>query len=203
VGSPRYKDYAGDIHASGNHLLSLINDLLDVAKIEAGKMEITPRPIEDVSKAFESALKLMGVKAREKGQELCVKVAPDAPRLVADERAVKQILINLVSNAVKFTPSGGKISVLAGAADGGGFQIVCEDNGPGIPRDKLDNIFTPFSQVDNRYQRQEGGTGLGLTLVRGLVEMHGGRIWLESEYGKGCRVVVVLPAETATSKAAA
>jgi signal transduction histidine kinase len=203
VGSPKYKDYARDIHGSGNHLLSLINDLLDVAKIEAGKMEITPHPIENVPKIFESALRLMGVKASEKQQELCVTIASDAPPLFADERAVTQILINLVSNAIKFTQPGGKISVVAGAADDGGFQISCVDNGPGIPRDKLDNIFMPFSQVDNRYQRQEGGTGLGLTLVRGLVEMHGGRVWLESEVGKGCRSHVVFPAPSAPSKAAA
>jgi len=174
--------------------LSLINDLLDVAKIEAGKMEISPHPI-DAHRTFDIALKLIGAKAREKKQELIIKVLPDAPPLYADERALKQILINLVSNAVKFTPEGGKIAVSAGPANGGGFQIICEDNGPGIPREKLDKIFTPFSQVDNRYDRQAGGTGLGLALVRGLAELHGGRAWLESEYGKGTRSYVVLPAE--------
>jgi signal transduction histidine kinase len=194
VGSSRYKEYAGDIHSSGAHLLSLINDLLDVAKIEAGKMEILPHPL-DARRTLEGALKLMGGKAREKRQELAITVEPDAPPLYADERALKQILINLVSNAVKFTPEGGKIVVSASAAKGGGFQIACEDNGPGIPREKLDKIFTPFNQVDNRYDRQAGGTGLGLALVRGLAELHGGRAWLESEYGKGCRAYVVLPAE--------
>ena len=194
VGSARYKEYAGDIHSSGAHLLSLINDLLDVAKIEAGKMEISPHPI-DAHRTFDIALKLIGCKAREKKQELIIKVEPDVPPLYADERALKQMLINLVSNSVKFTPEGGRITVTASAAKGGGFQIVCEDNGPGIPREKLDKIFTPFSQVDNRYDRQAGGTGLGLALVRGLAELHGGRAWLESEYGKGCRAYVVLPAE--------
>jgi len=194
VGSARYKEYAGDIHSSGAHLLSLINDLLDVAKIEAGKMEISPHPI-DAFRTFDIALKLIGAKAREKGQELKISIAPNAPPLYADERALKQILINLVSNAVKFTPQGGLISVSAGPASDGGFQILCEDNGPGIPREKIDKIFTPFSQVDNRYDRQAGGTGLGLALVRGLTELHGGRAWLESEYGKGCRAYVVLPAE--------
>jgi len=194
VGNGRYKEYAGDIHSSGAHLLSLINDLLDVAKIEAGKMEISPHPL-DAHRTFDIALKLVGAKAREKRQSLTISVDSDAPPLYADERALKQILINLVSNAVKFTPEGGHISVMAGAARGGGFQIICEDNGPGISRDKLDKIFTPFSQVDNRYDRQAGGTGLGLALVRGLAELHGGRAWLESEYGKGCRAYVVLPAE--------
>ena len=192
VGSPRYTEYASDIHASGSHLLSLINDLLDVAKIEAGRMEIEPCEL-DVRRCLDSALKIIQVKARERHQELVIDVDPDAPPLIADERALKQILINLVSNAVKFTPEGGRIVVLASRARDGSFQIMVEDNGPGIPREKLDKIFKPFSQVDNRYDRQGGGTGLGLALVRGLAELHGGRAWLESEPGKGCRAHVVLP----------
>jgi len=192
VGSPRYAEYAGDIHASGSHLLSLINDLLDVAKIEAGRMEIEPCEL-DVQRCLETALKIIAVKARERRQELVIEVDPSAPMLVADERALKQILINLVSNAVKFTPEGGRITVLASRARCGSFQIMVEDNGPGIPIEKLDKIFKPFSQVDNRYDRQGGGTGLGLALVRGLAELHGGRAWLESELGKGCRAFVVLP----------
>ncbi|MBS0471448.1 MAG: hypothetical protein JSR60_10285 [Proteobacteria bacterium] len=194
VGSQRYKEYAGDIHSSGAHLLSLINDLLDVAKIEAGKMEIAPHPL-DSKRTFDIALKLIGAKARERNQTLAIDVAPNCPPLYADERALKQILINLVSNAVKFTPEGGKIIVRGELARCGGFQISVQDNGPGIPREKLDKIFTPFSQVDNRYDRQAGGTGLGLALVRGLAELHGGRAWLESELGKGCCAYVVLPAE--------
>lgn len=192
IGMPRYTEYAGDIHASGKHLLSLINDLLDVAKIEAGRMDIDARLL-DAPSTFELALKLTSQKAHERRQKLSITVEPDAPPLFADERALKQILINLVSNAVKFTPEGGKIKVTGGRADDGGFLIVCEDNGPGIPRDKLNSIFLPFTQVDNRYDRQEGGTGLGLTLVRGLVELHGGRVWLESDCGKGTRAKVVLP----------
>jgi two-component system, cell cycle sensor histidine kinase PleC len=192
VGSPRYVEYASDIHASGAHLLSLINDLLDVAKIEAGRMEIEPCEL-DVRKCFDSALKIIQVKARERRQELVIDVDPEVPPLIADERALKQILINLVSNAVKFTPEGGRIIVLASRARDGSFQIMVEDNGPGIPREKLDKIFKPFSQVDNRYDRQGGGTGLGLALVRGLAELHGGRAWLESEQGEGCRAFVILP----------
>jgi two-component system cell cycle sensor histidine kinase PleC len=192
VGSDRYRDYAGDIHSSGAHLLSLINDLLDVAKIEAGRMDIAPHPL-DAARVFDISLKLIGTKAREKDQELVIHVEPGAPALYADERALKQILINLVSNAVKFTPNGGRIEVVAGIARDGGFQIMVRDNGPGIPRDKLDNVFSPFNQVDNRFDRQAGGTGLGLALVRGLAELHGGRAWMESEYGRGCSVFVVLP----------
>ena len=192
VGNARYRDYAGDIHSSGAHLLSLINDLLDVAKIEAGRMEISPHPL-DARRTFDIALKLIGSKAAERRQTLAIHIDPLAPPLYADERALKQILINLVSNSVKFTPEGGRIDVQTGTARDGGFQIVVRDNGPGIPRDKLDHIFSPFSQVDNRYDRQAGGTGLGLALVRGLAELHGGRAWLESEFGNGTTAYVVLP----------
>jgi two-component system cell cycle sensor histidine kinase PleC len=194
VGSERYRDYAGDIHSSGAHLLSLINDLLDVAKIEAGRMDIAPHALDAV-RTFDIALKLIGTKAREKDQSLVIAVEQNAPELYADERAVKQILINLVSNAVKFTPLGGKIEVIGSRAANGDFQIMVRDNGPGIPREKIDNIFQPFNQVDNRFDRQAGGTGLGLALVRGLAELHGGRAWLESELGRGCAVFVTLPLE--------
>ena len=194
VGSERYRDYAGDIHASGAHLLSLINDLLDVAKIEAGRMEIAPHAL-DAARTFDVALKLIGTKAREKDQALVIAVEPNAPGLYADERALKQIMINLVSNAVKFTPTGGKIEVIGGRAANGDFQIMVRDNGPGIPREKIDSIFQPFNQVDNRFDRQAGGTGLGLALVRGLAEQHGGRAWMESEFGRGCSVFVTLPVE--------
>ena len=155
-------------------------------------MEIEPCEL-DVRKCFDTALKIIGAKARERHQELIIEVEPSAPSLYADERALKQILINLVSNAVKFTPDGGRITVLGSRARCGSFQIMVEDNGPGIPREKLDKIFKPFSQVDNRYDRQGGGTGLGLALVRGLTELHGGRAWLESDPGKGCRAFVLLP----------
>jgi two-component system cell cycle sensor histidine kinase PleC len=192
VGNTRYKDYASDIHSSGAHLLSLINDLLDVAKIEAGRMEILPHKLE-ARRTLDIALKLISFKASEKRQTLTIHVQPNAPALYADERALKQMLINLVSNAVKFTPEGGKIDVIGSAAKGGGFQIMVRDNGPGIPPEKLANIFTPFSQVDNRYDRQAGGTGLGLALVRGLAELHGGRAWIESEQGSGCSAFIVLP----------
>jgi len=192
VGSQRYREYAGDIHLSGSHLLSLINDLLDVAKIEAGRMEIQP-DLLDVRRTFEGALTIIGAKARDRRQDLLIDIDPASPQLFADERALKQILINLVSNAVKFTPVGGRIRVVGSRAPCGDFQIIVEDNGPGIPREKLGGIFRPFSQVDNSYDRQGGGTGLGLALVRGLTELHGGRAWIESDYGNGCRAYVVLP----------
>jgi signal transduction histidine kinase len=194
VGETRYKEYANDIYASGTHLLSLINDLLDISKINAGRMEIAPTHL-DPSSAITKALRLIGVQARQKKQVLEVTIEPDTPPLYADERALQQIIFNLASNAIKFTHEGGRISVRAGRAEDGGFQLVCEDSGRGIPNDKFDRLFSPFSQIDNRFDRQEGGSGLGLSLVRGLVELHGGYVWLESEYGNGTRAFVVLPSK--------
>ncbi len=195
VGNPQYKDYARDIHNSGAHLLSLINDLLDIAKIEAGRMEILPGPL-DARGMLDAALKLVITKAAEKRQALTVRVEPSCPALYADERALKQILINLVSNAVKFTPQGDRIEVIADRAPDGFFRLAVRDDGPGIPRAKLDTIFVPFSQVDNHFDRQAGGTGLGLALVKGLTELHGGRVWIESEMNHGCSVFVALPCNT-------
>jgi len=192
IGSPRYKEYASDIHSSGTHLLSLINDLLDVTKIESGRMEIEPEMIE-TQRTLDSALKFVAVRARERNQHLVINVEPESALLYADERAVKQIVINLVSNAVKFTPDGGRIEVLTKRHASGDFELLVIDNGPGIAKDKVDRIFKPFSQIDNRYDRQGGGTGLGLALVRGLTDLHGGRSWIESEQGKGTCAHVLLP----------
>jgi two-component system cell cycle sensor histidine kinase PleC len=197
VGSPRYKEYAGDIHQSGTHLLSLINDLLDVAKIEAGRMEIEPHMVE-TKRALDSALKFVGAKARERNQTLAISIDEGARILYADERALKQIVINLVSNAVKFSPESGRIEVVAKPDAQGNFELMVADNGPGVPKAKLDRIFKPFGRVDNRYDAQAGGTGLGLSLVRGLAELHGGRAWIESEEGKGTRAFVMLPMASAS-----
>jgi two-component system cell cycle sensor histidine kinase PleC len=200
VGSPRYREYAGDIHSSGSHLLSLINDLLDVAKIEAGRMEIEPQMLE-TARTLESALKFVAIKARERNQLLTITVAEDAAVLCADERAFKQIVINLGSNSVKFTRDGGRIDVKARRNAAGEFELSVADNGCGIPKEKIDHIFKPFSRVDNRYESGAGGTGLGLALVRGLAELHGGRAWIESEEGKGTRVYVVVPMKIAAEGA--
>ena len=194
VGSPRYKEYANDIHNSGAHLLSLINDLLDVAKIEAGRMELEPQMIE-TERALESALKFVRARARDRGQTLTIAVDGNAAVIYADERALKQIVINLVSNAVKFTQDGGRIEVSAGRNSQADFELIVADNGPGISREKIDRVFKPFTRLDNRFDRQAGGTGLGLSLVRGLCELHGGRAWIESESGKGTRAIVILPAK--------
>ena len=199
VGSPRYKEYAGDIHTSGSHLLSLINDPLDVAKIEAGRMEVEPQMIE-TGRVLDGALKFVGPKARERNQVLTISVDDAAAVLFADERALKQIVINLVTNSVKFTRDGGKIDVAARRNEDGDFELTVTDNGAGVPKEKLDRIFKPFSRVDNRYDSENAGTGLGLSLVRGLAGLHGGRAWMESELGKGSRVHVVFPMSAAEQR---
>ncbi|GAA0555024.1 signal transduction histidine kinase [Rhizomicrobium palustre] len=203
LGSQRYREYACDIHDSGLHLLSLINDLLDVAKIEAGRMDVQKSRV-DVSQALDVVARLMTAKLREKSQSLRTEIAPETPPLYVDERAFKQVMLNILSNAVKFTQLGGEIALLAEPGEEGGVEIRCIDNGRGIPKDRLEAVFSPFNQIDARFDRVEGGTGLGLSLVRGLVKLNGGKVWLESDAGKGCTVVLVLPAappEAATAAA--
>ena len=192
VGTARYRDYAKDINSSGAHLLSLINDILDIAKIESGKMEIEPS-VFDAREAVDGVLNVIQARAREKRHTLTVNIADDFDGIYSDERAFRQIVINLLSNAVKFTPDGGKIEIALRRATNGGCELCVSDNGPGIPAMLLDQIFMPFNQVDNRYSRQAGGTGLGLSLVRGLAELHGGRAWIDSDAGRGVRAFVYLP----------
>ncbi len=199
--SARYAEYATDINTSGAHLLSLIDDLLDVAKIEVGKMEIDPQPFDAAALAVEIG-RLMTPRALVRKQSLAVSIAPGLPLLKADERAFKQIALNLLTNAIKFTPDGGRIDMRCCRGAEGGFLLAVADNGQGIPPDKLERVFTPFSQVDNRYDRQAGGTGLGLALVRGLVELHGGRCWIESTVGRGTTVCVYFPLVIETARRA-
>jgi two-component system cell cycle sensor histidine kinase PleC len=194
VGTIRYRDYAKDINSSGTHLLSLINDILDIAKIESGKMEIAPTMIEP-KMALDSAMNVIQVRAREKQHTVTVSIQPNLGGLYSDERAFRQIVINLLSNAVKFTPEGGRIEIVLRRTANGGSELCVSDNGPGIPAMLLDQIFMPFNQVDNRYSRQAGGTGLGLSLVRGLAELHGGRAWIDSDAGRGVRAYVYLPGD--------
>ena len=192
IGNKRYPEYAADINASGTHLLNLINDILDVAKIEAGRMELQPEFV-DPKRVIESALMVVLGRAEDKRQHVSVQLAANGPRVFVDERALKQIVINLTSNAIKFTPQQGSICVSGGPTKDGGYEICVEDNGSGIAPDHLDRVFLPFNQIDNRYSRQEGGTGLGLSLVRGLTQLHGGKAWIESQLGRGTRAYVYFP----------
>lgn len=186
----QYRAYAGDIRESGSHLLSLINDMLDVAKIEAGKMEIDPGTL-DAKAVIDGAVRLVAHRVEAKAQEVEVAVDRDVV-LQADERAFKQIVINLLSNAVKFSPDGGRIVVRC-VRRGEGSALVVEDTGPGIPDEKIKQLFRPFNQVDNRYDRNAGGTGLGLALIKGLIALHGGTVRVENMTQGGLRAIVEFP----------
>ncbi len=192
VGTLRYVEYATDIYASGRHLLDLITAILDLSKIEAGKLEIELNPI-DLAPLLSQCLNLVRTRAEKQGLRLVETFAPSLPVLWADARAIRQIMINLLSNAVKFTPSGGTITVHLAMADPEWAEISIADTGIGIPDDQLDRVMKPFEQLDNSYTRSGGGTGLGLALVKALAELHGGSVALISKVDQGTTVIVRLP----------
>ncbi len=192
VGSPRYLRYADDIRDSGEHLLGIVNSILDMSKIEAGIFELNEGPC-DVGELIEGATRMVEERARQSGIALERQVAPGLAPIVVDERVFKQILLNILSNAVKFTAAGGKVGIAADRAPQGGLRIRVIDDGIGIPREDLNSVFDRFSQVENSYTRKYGGTGLGLHLTKKLVELHGGSIDLTSDVGHGTTVTVTLP----------
>jgi GAF domain-containing protein len=194
----KQKEYLNDILSSGQHLLSLINDILDLSKIEAGRMELEPSTFA-IGSALESGLTIVRERATRHGITLDASIPKDLPRVEADERKVKQILYNLLSNAVKFTPDGGRVQVRA-VAENGDVRIDVQDNGIGIAPDDQTRIFEEFRQVGRERSRE--GTGLGLTLTRRYVELHGGRIWVESTPGKGSTFSFTLPLKRTADAAA-
>jgi GAF domain-containing protein/anti-sigma regulatory factor (Ser/Thr protein kinase) len=185
-------EYLKDIYSSGQHLLSLINDILDLSKIEAGRMELAPAPFH-LPSALDNAVTLVKERASRHGITLQVDVDPELGEIVGDERKVKQVLLNLLSNAVKFTPEGGRISLKAGRRDGA-VAIAVTDTGVGIAPEDQGAIFEEFRQVGHDETRKQEGTGLGLTLAKKFVELHGGRIWVQSEPGRGSTFTFTLPA---------
>ena len=189
IGNDQYKQYSTDIYDSGNHLLELINDILDMAKIEAGKLTLSPRPL-DPSVAIEQAVRLTKRKAEEKGLSIVVD-AEDLPEIEADHRAVKQILLNLLSNAVKFTDAGAIMVHARASATALTLRVV--DTGCGIPPEHLPRLARPFEQVEAELTRNNHGTGLGLALTKSLAEMHGGKLSIQSEVGRGTIVTITLP----------
>ncbi|MES1200398.1 MAG: PAS domain-containing sensor histidine kinase [Pseudomonadota bacterium] len=189
IGNDQYRQYASDIFDSGNHLLDLINDILDMAKIEAGKLTLAPRPL-DPSVAIDQAVRLTKRRAEEKGLQIIVD-ADNLPEIEADHRAVKQMLLNLLSNAVKFTDQGA--IMVHGRATPAGLVLRVVDTGCGIPPEHLPRLAQPFQQVEQELARNHSGTGLGLALTKSLAEMHGGRLTIQSEVGKGTIVSITLP----------
>jgi signal transduction histidine kinase len=190
--SPRYRAYANDINDSGQYLLSVINDILDMAKVEAGKIDLAEDRV-NVASMVDGCFRLLGERAQSGGLTLAVEV-PSSLRLIADELRLKQVLVNLLSNSVKFTPSGGTVSVTATIAADGSAILAVADTGIGIAAEHIPDALAPFGQVDSRITRKYGGTGLGLPLSRGLVDLHGGTLTIESTPGRGTVVSIVLPA---------
>ncbi len=192
--SEKYVEYARDINCSGQHLLGVINDILDLAKIEFGKATLYEEtfPLDDL---VQGCLRLIQDRAVQNGLELTYDAPRIPPILRADERKLKQILINLLSNAVKFTPAGGRIWVTVEEETDGGLALTVADNGIGIAPEDIERALAPFSQVDSSLARKYDGTGLGLPLSKALAELHGGSLQLASQLGSGTRVTVRLPAE--------
>ena len=191
--SGRKLEYAKLINSSGRHLLSVVNGILDVSKMETGNFEITPEPFAPAP-AIENCTDLLALKAQESGVELTLRLAADLPEVAADRRAFNQILINLISNALKFTPRGGRVTVSA-LCDGSKLAVTVEDTGIGIGEADLPRLGEAFFQVRTSYDRRHDGSGLGLSIVKGLVQLHGGEVDIKSRLGEGTRVTVRLPFE--------
>jgi two-component system cell cycle sensor histidine kinase PleC len=199
AGSLKYLEYARDVHRSGHLLLGVINEILDLSKIEAGRYELYTEELA-VAAVVEECVSVLSVTARQQDVELTF-AASHLLSVSADNRVFKQILLNLLSNAVKFTPPGGSVSLNATSTSDRMIAFAVSDTGIGIAADDLDRIFEPFRRADPSVARAYEGTGLGLAITKGLVELSGGRLSLESEVGIGTTVTVCLPAAQAGSLA--
>jgi protein-histidine pros-kinase len=196
----KQKEYLNDILMSGRHLLQLINDILDLSKVEAGRMEFFPERF-DVAEVVEEARVALSPQAEAAGIRIdTVSSAQHAP-VELDRQKLKQVLLNLLSNAVKFTPAGGRVEVGHGIAADGMLELWVEDSGIGIQPEDLGKLFVEFQQLDSGTSRRYGGTGLGLALVKRIVELQGGRIAVRSEPGRGSVFTVRLPSESAKADA--
>lgn len=194
VGVRQYREYAKDIHTSGQHLLSIINDVLDLSKLDADRLELDDDEL-DVGHLIQGARRFVAQRAHDAGVTLSITLAPDFPTLIADEVRLKQILLNLLSNAVKFTPRGGTITVTGARLQSGGAAIAVADTGIGMSAAEIALAMTPFRQVENALTRKYEGTGLGLPIAEGLMRLHGGQITIDSSPGAGTTVSVIFPPE--------
>jgi len=191
---PRHQEYVDTIARSGRHLLSLINDLLDVARAESGHLILHPEPV-DLSRAIDTARRVVQWRAEEHELVLRVDVPTDLPRIDADARMVQQMLLNLLQNAIKFTPVGGFVTVSAMRDTGGGVRLAVTDSGIGIAMEHQQAVLDPFFQVENAETRRHDGTGLGLPLAKSFIEAHGGWLELDSQPGQGTSVRLIFPAD--------
>ena len=188
----RYRQYAADIHASGMYLLSLINDILDLSKIEAGKQALDEADVP-IERLLEETLQIASPAVLRSDTHLRVEVAPDVPLLRVDELKFRQVLINLLSNAYKFTPPGGDVVLSVSVLPDRSIRFAIRDHGPGIAAADIEKVLVPFGQVPHERRGGRTGTGLGLPLSKALVEVHGGSFAIESKVGTGTEVVFVLP----------
>ncbi len=200
MGNLHYKEYAKDIHGSGEHLLGLVNDVLDVAQIETGQMKLREQNC-DLHELIDICFTQLGSKAQSAGVALIDRTPSSLPDIYVDDRKIRQVLINLLSNAIKFTPQGGQIGVHACLTRDGALRITVIDTGIGIEQQDIPRILQKFGQVENSLQRKYDGVGLGLPLAKSLVEMHGGSLWLKSAPGRGTAVGFTLPADRVTPQA--
>ncbi len=191
---PQYKEYAHDVHSSGQHLLNIINEILDLSRIEAGRYELNEEAV-DFAGTVDDCRHMLEMRARAKQITLKAALEPDLPRVWADERAMRQVVINLLGNAIKFTPQGGEVTIKVGWTQGGGQYVSIKDTGPGIPEDEIGTVQESFGRGTLAIKTAEQGTGLGLPIVKGLVELHGGQFHLRSKIREGTEVIVVLPSE--------
>ena len=192
VGFEMVREYASSINEGGQHLLGVINDLLDLAKIEAGRLELEPEPV-NVAREIAACVRLVANRALDSGLILTQTPMPGMPTLVADRRALRQMLFNLLSNAIKFTPNGGSVEISCRIDVGGWIQIVVADTGIGIDAVDQARLFEPFARTQEAQRRQIEGTGLGLALVKSLIEQHGGRVELSSTPGAGTTFTLAFP----------
>lgn len=196
VSPQQYKEYAANIEESGRHLLDVINDILDVSRIEAGHMSLDPEPV-DLCAVIDSAIRLISQRAATAGLTVETSLDETLPNVMGEPRRLKQILLNLLGNAVKFTPPGGSVRLTARldtAADV--VEIVVADTGIGMAPDDIPKALKPFHQIDSRLQRRYEGTGLGLPLTQAFVEMHGGTLTITSAPGEGTAVTLRFPVQT-------
>ncbi|HVI87244.1 MAG TPA: ATP-binding protein [Dongiaceae bacterium] len=192
--NPAYKGYAEDIGNAGRHLLSIIGEILDTAKMDAGKIEIGTTAIQ-FNDILQDCDRMLATRIAAKGLTVCREVSSDLPALCMDPNHLKRILLNLIGNAVKFTAQDGRVDIRAAINGEGAFALTIADTGIGIPPRRLNKLFKPFSQVEEGQVRNHDGIGLGLVNTRLIVEAYGGRVWLESEYGRGTQAYVILPAD--------
>ncbi len=195
---PAYKEYSNDIHTSGQHLLNLINEVLDLSRIEAGRYELNEEAIS-LTAVVEECHHLLRLRAENRGIAIHQVFEPNLPRLWADERAIRQVCLNLMSNAVKFTPPGGEIWLKVGWTASGGQYMSVKDTGPGIPEDEISIVLSKFGQGSNAIKSAEQGTGLGLPIAKNLIELHGGTFTLKSKVRIGTELIATFPPERVMS----